>query len=199
MKRISTLAVLVLCSAFFSSNAFSGDNHKHKADHVTGASKHAHKTDAMPPESADYKVFTVDGVKNYIVKYDDKMYRGGEIQTEAGAKALKDRGIKTIVSITPTDEERAMAKKFGFKLVEMEFTKTTGVSADQLKAYLDMVHNEDGPFYVHCHGGNHRAGILAAAYRIHEKKWPKDKALLEFGYLGGSLKNDYVMIASISN
>ena len=204
MKRGSIFLTLSFCFALFtaiSSNAISGDSHHHKkngVDHVSGASKKAHKKAVMPPVSENYKVFKLDGVKNYIVKYDNKMYRGGEMQTKAGAEALKKLGVNTIVSITPTDEERKMTKELGLKLVEIEFNKKEGVSADQLKSFLSMVHKEEGPFYVHCHGGNHRAGILAAAYRIHEQKWSKDKALLEFGYLGGSLKDDFVMIQSIT-
>ncbi|THB73984.1 MAG: hypothetical protein D6B28_02880 [Gammaproteobacteria bacterium] len=203
MRKVSSSLSAIIFTAllvFISSTAYSGDSsksHKKGYDHISGASKIARKK-TMPPKSDDYQVFKIDGVKNYIVKYDEKMYRGGEMQTLAGAKALKKLGIKTIVSITPTDEERKMTKELGLNLVELEFHKTTGVSPEQLKQFLKMVHNEDGPFYVHCHGGNHRAGILASAYRMHELKWSKEKALLEFGFLGGSLKDDYIMIESIT-
>ena len=53
------------------------------------------------------------------------------------------------------------------------------------------------PLYVHCHGGTHRAGVLGVAYRIHKCGWPWEKALLEHGRLGGSLKDDHIMLASI--
>ncbi len=51
-----------------------------------------------------------------------------------------------------------------------------------------------GPLYVHCHGGTHRGGVLMLFVRLHVEGWPLEKALVEFGRLGGDLKGDHPKI-----
>ena len=66
-----------------------------------------------------------------------------------------------------------------------------------LDLYLDTIRSDSGPFYVHCHGGTHRGGILGMAYRMYVQNWTYEKALIEFGLLGGSLMKDYKMIQAV--
>ena len=167
-----------------------------RADAVTKASE-ANDATQLPPVGETYEVIGfVTGLNGYVIKYDDVFYRGGDIASDEGAKVLKEKGIKTIVSVTPTDLERLLAKKYGMELVEVLFEKT-GVPAEALESYVKKIKAGEGPFYVHCHGGSHRAGTLAAAYRIHKQGWEFDKAIIEFGRLGGSLKDDHALLESI--
>lgn len=160
-------------------------------DGVTGASK-KYDNIAFPPDSDTYEVVgVVDGLSNFVVKYDDNFYRGGIPWSETGYEKLRDMGVKTIISVVPDNTERAMAQAFGLKLVEIPFDKANGVSPELLQQYLAALDTQPGPFYVHCQGGTHRAGTLGAAYRYHKQGWNKDKALVEYGRLGGELmKND---------
>jgi len=152
----------------------------------------------LPPASDAYHVYaSVDGIKNYVVKYDDNYYRGGDLLSESGAKNLKEMfGIKTIISVTPNNLEKRIAQEYGLGLVEFEFTNK-GFDLETLNKYLTILDENQGPFYVHCHGGTHRAGSLGAAYRIHKLGWDQDKALVEFGRLGGDLKADNDLVESI--
>lgn len=81
--------------------------------------------------------------------------------------------------------------------MEMPFDKKTGLPPADLKRYLALFTKDNMPIYVHCHGGTHRDGTLGVAYRVHTCGWDWDKALLEHARLGGSLKDDHVMLESI--
>ena len=46
--------------------------------------------------------------------------------------------------------------------------------------FLAAVDAGPTPVYVHCMGGDLRAGILAAHYRIHREGWTFDRAIEEY-------------------
>ncbi len=152
----------------------------------------------LPPKGYDYEVLGVkDGLKSWAVKYDGVLLRGGEIHADSAAAAFKDWGVKTVISIVPGDKERDFCKRHNLALVEIPFAKTKGPSAADLKLFLDTVRKGAGAFYVHCVGGAHRGGILGVAYRVHVLQWPYERALVEFGRLGGSLKDDHAMLEAV--
>ena len=134
----------------------------------------------LPPAGDTYKVVGYrPGIRFYVIQYNDKIYRGGDILSREGADALKALGIKTIVAVTPTSEERALAKEYGFTLVEIPFGQDDMTKA-HLDRFLDAVEKCPAPVYVHCFGGDLRAAILVANYRIHREGWSFDKALDEY-------------------
>jgi protein tyrosine/serine phosphatase len=168
-------------------------------DAVSGATVYEHDPSAkMPPPSDTYEVLgQLEGLKSYAVKYDDYFYRGGEFFSEDGPETLRKLGIRTIISITPNDMEREAAREYGFNLVEMDFSKKKGLTEADLEKLLETFENDKGPVYIHCHGGTHRGGILGMVYRVHRLGWKWEKALMEFGRLGGSLRDDHIMLESI--
>jgi len=165
------------------------------ADATTGASPGmSGKKYALPPAGETYTVMgEVDGLAAYAIKYDDRLYRGGQLTSQAGLDALKKWGVATIVTITPTEDERKYVKEAGIKLVELPFEKTKLTDKD-LTEFLAAVKASEGPVYVHCHGGTHRAGALCLAYRLATDGWDYNKAAVEFGRLGGDLKADHPML-----
>ena len=170
-------------------------------DDITNASpkdyKHASVT--LPPASDDYIVHgEKPGIKNFVIQYDNNLYRGGKPTSPEGVNILKDMGIKTIVSITPTDMEREEAKKHGIKLVEISVDKKEGISQKDLNRYIDLFSTKDNlPIYVHCNGGSHRAGTMGTAYRVHKNGWKWERAVKEFDNLGGSPDDDIIILNSI--
>jgi len=166
-----------------------------KVDAVSGATHSAKKKITLPPEGESYDISGVlPGLKNYVVKYDDNVYRGGDILEPSAGKTLRKLGVKTIISITPNEYEREFCREYKFELVEMPFKKDTGVSEEDVNRFLETIRTGEGAFYVHCYGGTHRAGILGAAYRIFILNWPVEKALEEYDVLGGDFETDRPMI-----
>ncbi len=169
-----------------------------KPDAVTQATYKVIENPVLPPDVGEYEVIgTVEGLNNFVVRYDARLIRGGQPLSGKGMKALKKWGVTTILSVSPDDILRKYAQDHDLKLVDLAFDKAGGVPAETLATFLDAVRGGDGPFYLHCIGGTHRAGALGLAYRLHVSEWEQGKALIEFGRLGGDLKGDHAMIESV--
>jgi protein tyrosine phosphatase (PTP) superfamily phosphohydrolase (DUF442 family) len=140
----------------------------------------------LPVAGESYKVIGYKpGIRFYVIQYNDKLYRGGDILTHQGMDALKALGIKTIVAVTPRAEEREWAKEYGMKYVEIPFG-WYDMKKQDLDKFLATVDAGPTPIYVHCLGGDLRAGILAAHYLIYRESWSVEKALDEYYRLDAS-------------
>ncbi|MDH3982130.1 MAG: hypothetical protein OES84_04435 [Kiritimatiellaceae bacterium] len=174
-------------------------NHVAETDGTTGATKVYGKNEiVLPPPSGDYEVLgSQKGLKGFAIRYDGKLYRGGEPYDDSAAQTLHDWGVKTIISITPTELERKFCHDHGFQLIEIPFSKTKGPTVADLNRFKNTIQTGSGPFYMHCVGGSHRGGVLGVTYRTHLLDWPYEKALVEYGRLGGDLKGDHNMLEAV--
>lgn len=173
-----------------------------KADAVSGATPAyiGGERGTLPPTNSDYQVLGVkEGIKSWAIKYDDKLLRGGEFYADSAAAALKSWGVNTVISIAPSDKERAFCKAHGLTLVEIPFNKALGPTPADIRRFLDTVQTGTAPFYVHCVGGTHRGGVLGVAYRVHVQHWSFDRALVEYGRLGGDLREDHLHLETVKN
>lgn len=197
IMKVATQAISI---AFLSlaTTLFSCTHSTEKTDVVSGATI-PHDLIVLPPTNSYYRVLGhLEGLNNHIVKYNDNFYRGGQIYIEdLAVEALSECKIKTIISITPTDAERAFCASNGFFLIEIPFENKVGPTPKDYQHYAAALKNGKGPFYIHCKGGSHRAGILSAAYRIQFQDWSFDQALIEYGRLGGDLKTDHAMLQTL--
>jgi len=160
-----------------------------KVDGVTTASTRAAPQKPGPDDK--YKLLgTFTGIKSTIIQYDNKLYIGGMLYSENGYKTLKDIGIRTIISFLPTSEERSLAKKHGFKLVEIDINQSTGITKEQIKTFEKAIEKSPAPFYLHCFNGFPLSAAFGARYRMKYCKWNKKRALKEFVKLGGHLVLD---------
>jgi protein tyrosine phosphatase (PTP) superfamily phosphohydrolase (DUF442 family) len=140
----------------------------------------------LPPAGDTYTVVGYEpGIRFYVVKYDDGLYRGGDIMSKEGFESLKKLGIKTIIATNPQPEEKAMAGEFGMKYVEIPFGPFD-LTKEKLDAFMAAVAAGPAPVYVKSLGGDRDAAILAAHYRIHHDGWTADKAIDEFLRLQGN-------------
>ena len=147
-----------------------------------------------PPEGDAYKIIGYrPGIRYYVVQYTPKLYRGGDILSPEGAQSLRDLGIKTIVCIDPSDQERALARAYGFWLAELPFG-TVDLTRAHLDQFLTVLRTCPGPVYVHCFGGDLRAGILLAHYRIHKQGWSYERALTEYQRLDANVYDSAVLV-----
>jgi len=167
-------------------------------DAVSRATYPAEADVTLPPRGETYKLIGRQvGFLNFVVRYDDRLYRGGQLVSDGGIKTLRKWGVRTILSVTPDDSERKYVAAAGLKLVELPLDKQKPVPKQTLRKFLDTIEAERGRFYLHSLSGCRRAGALAAAYRIHVGGWEFDKAVFEFGRLGGCLKDDHKLLESI--
>jgi protein tyrosine phosphatase (PTP) superfamily phosphohydrolase (DUF442 family) len=192
MLKIYLIVAIAMAAALSSCR-----HHPDSVDVVSGATI-PHDQIILPPTNSHYQVLGHrEGLNGYVVKYDDAFYRGGQVYIEdLAAEALQEYDIKTIVSITPSDAERAFCAANGFALIEIPFDKS-GPSVADYQNFIQALETSAPPYYIHCKGGSHRAGILSAAYRIQLQDWSLEQALLEYGRLGGDLKSDHAMLETL--
>ena len=119
-------------------------------------------------------------VKNFG-QMDTNYFRGGQPKKD-DYKALADLGIKTIVDLRndPTDYEKPMAEALGMKYINIPMDDAEYPSDGALAAFLETINDPaNGPMYVHCKGGKHRAGVTGAVYRFTKYGWDYDKVMQE--------------------
>ena len=201
MKRQLTSFVVIL---FFvaSSVMAAGCRKKRATGPVSGipadSLKSSRQAVTLPPDSAMYKVIgVVDGIDMFVVQYDQRLFRGGDPYSAQAFEFFKQRGIATIISVTPDDRERDLTRRYGMTLVEIPFDRLVGPTPGDLEKFIDTIKKGQGPFFLHCRSGARRAGALGVAYRMHFLKWPYENALVEFSLLGGRFKDDHGMLTRV--
>jgi protein tyrosine/serine phosphatase len=112
---------------------------------------------------------------------DENFYRGARPKPEQ-LKDLAALGIKTVIDLTDNTREREepAVVAAGMRYVNIPIVDKAYPSAEQVSAFLKVANDPaTGKFYVHCAGGRHRTGIMAAVYRFHHDKWNYDQAYAE--------------------
>ncbi|MFN8671107.1 MAG: tyrosine-protein phosphatase [Candidatus Sericytochromatia bacterium] len=121
-------------------------------------------------------------------KVNNTLYRGG-LPTETDLQALKNFGVKTIVSFRglgdPNEkfqvaEEEKLTKALGMKFLNIQVPFDTPVSETTIKEFFKQVTTKaNQPLFVHCKGGRDRTGTMVALYRIQYEKYNATKAIEE--------------------
>lgn len=154
----------------------------------------------LPPRGETYDVLGWQaGLSGPAVRYDSRLYRGGKITRARGLATLKQWGVRTIISATPDDTERRLARQAGLRLVEVPFTFRTGLSSELQERFLRAVTDTENPgaIYLHCQSGCHRAGLLGVLYRMHVSGWDYHKAVTEYALLGGNVPKSHRLLQSL--
>src|SRR6476620_1548488 len=110
---------------------------------------------------------------------DERFFRGGR----TGKKdfdTLKAIGVDTIIDLTDNSpEEQGLAEAAGLKYVNIGIKDKSYPTDEAVALFLKTVNDPaTGKFYVHCAGGRHRTGDMAAVYRFQEG-WDYDKVYQE--------------------
>jgi tyrosine-protein phosphatase SIW14 len=112
---------------------------------------------------------------------DARLYRGGQPDA-AGFERLRQLGIRTIVNLRHTDDERELVESMGFRYVALPthlrpFGVGGGLRDEVVQRFFELVDDPaNGPIYVHCRRGADRTGTLVAMYRIARQGWSVDAA-----------------------
>ena len=113
------------------------------------------------------------------------IYRGAQPAPE-GYTSLKGMGIRTVINLNTAFSEKAAVEAAGMRSIEIpvEFAKKgSRAKVDQVVALMADPANQ--PVFVHCSQGQDRTGIVVAAYRLKERRWPQidAEAEMEFFWL----------------
>src|SRR5262245_26420161 len=131
----------------------------------------------------------VEGVTNFG-RVTDLYYRGGKV-TKEGVRNLHAMGVRTIIDLTGDRKEEEHARQLGMKF--HAFSMDGGERPDDAKvdAILKILTEAKEPVYAHCAAGKHRAGTIAALYRIRVQGWTPGKAWEEQQSYGFGSASDH--------
>jgi atypical dual specificity phosphatase len=97
-----------------------------------------------------------------------KLAGSGRPQSEAELKALKEEGIRAIVSLTGTPLNPNIVKKFGFEYLHSHMSAEPTVEQfREIVRFVERMNAQSKPVLVHCGEGIGRTGTVLAAYLIY--------------------------------
>lgn len=112
---------------------------------------------------------------------DEQFYRGARPKPE-DLKSLAALGIKTVIDLTDNsmEREKPAVEAAGMRYVNIPIVDKKSPSAAQINEFLKIAGDPaTGKFYVHCAGGRHRTGLMAAVFRFNHDNWNFDQAYAE--------------------
>jgi protein tyrosine/serine phosphatase len=149
-----------------------------------------------------YEIQEFNGVRGgKIVKIDDNIYRGGTpiIYDENGSivsnaiPKLKEKGIKTVISMMhpdydqpkSTEIEEKLCQKEGINFHFIELDEEKEPSSEKISKIMGILRNkENHPVYFHCFNGRDRVGLVTALYRTQLQGGNASDAVAEIKELG---------------
>ena len=112
---------------------------------------------------------------------DERFYRGARPKAD-DLQSLSALGIHTIIDLTDNSKEKEQpaVEAAGMRYVNIPIVDRKNPSAEQINQFLQLVNDPaTGKFYVHCAGGRHRTGVMAAVYRFNQYNWNYDQVYAE--------------------
>ena len=112
---------------------------------------------------------------------DQNFYRGARPKAE-DFRSLAALGVHTIIDLTDNSKEKEQpaVEAAGMRYVNIPIVDKKNPTAAQISEFLRITNDPaTGKFYVHCAGGRHRTGVMAALYRFNHDHWNYDQAYAE--------------------
>jgi len=112
---------------------------------------------------------------------DERFYRGARPDAK-DLRSLAAIGIHTVIDLTDNsrEKEQPAVEAAGMRYVNIPIVDKKNPSAAQVDEFLKVVNDPaTGKFYVHCAGGRHRTGVMAALYRFNHDHWNYDQVYAE--------------------
>jgi protein tyrosine phosphatase (PTP) superfamily phosphohydrolase (DUF442 family) len=126
----------------------------------------------------------VAGVANFAV-VSPALSRGAQ-PTREGFRGLRERGIRTIVSLRWGHDDDTTLARLGLKSYRLRSKQWHPETEDVVRAMKVILTPEYQPVFVHCQAGKDRTGLVVAVYRILVDGWSVDDAIAERKAFGAS-------------
>lgn len=109
-------------------------------------------------------------------KLHERVISGGQPDGESAFKALRELGVKTIISVDGAKPDVELAGKYGLRYVHLPHGYD-GVPDDRAMELAKAVRDLPGPIFIHCHHGHHRSPAAASVACVGAGLFEPDQAL----------------------
>jgi len=148
---------------------------------------------------AVYSYYRQANMRNFHVVREGVLYRSGQMSLSGLKDAIRDHGIKTVVTLRdayyPDDPAPDLAEENYCKSEEINYVRISprtwwapdgSVPADEgVRRFLSVMDNEENfPVLVHCYAGIHRTGAFCAVFRMEYDHWTNEHATTELRACG---------------
>jgi len=128
-------------------------------------------------------VYNLPGLNN-VGRVAPGVLRGAAVGKD-GYATLKALGVKTVIDLRTTENEREQVEAAGMTAIAIPIR----MSRNGLKEKVDrvvalMADTANQPVYIHCRHGQDRTGIVIAAYRMKQQGWSQVAAETEMQAFG---------------
>jgi tyrosine-protein phosphatase SIW14 len=106
------------------------------------------------------------------------LYRGGQ-PTPAGLARLRDSGVRTVVNVRDSDDDREEAATLGLERRQQSMSPWKPRDADVAWFLAIACDPAQQPVFLHCQQGSDRTGYLIAMYRVVVEGWDRERAIEE--------------------
>jgi protein tyrosine phosphatase (PTP) superfamily phosphohydrolase (DUF442 family) len=114
------------------------------------------------------------GIDNFY-QLSARVYSGAAPEGDEAFAALKNLGIKTIITVDGAKPEVETARRFGLQYAHLPIGYD-GVPASQALRLVKAAETLPGPIFVHCHHGLHRGPAGAAVICLATEGWTPEEA-----------------------
>jgi protein tyrosine phosphatase (PTP) superfamily phosphohydrolase (DUF442 family)/cytochrome c556 len=128
--------------------------------HLSGTAHDAAKEVELLPRTPE----ELPGLHN-VFRLSDTILSGSEPHGPEGLAAIRDLGVRTILSVDGKEPDAEAAAALGLRYVHIPI-QYSGFSDGELAEITKTFRELEGPFYVHCFHGKHRGPAAAAVGRV---------------------------------
>lgn len=129
------------------------------------------------------KIYGLRGLSN-VGKVSPAIFRGSQPLPE-GYITLKKMGIKTVINLRTSKNEKKVVESTGMRSIEIPMNVLSDVNVETVNRIIEIMADPiNQPVYIHCKLGQDRTGVVVAAYRMKVDGWSLSEAEAEMQAFG---------------
>lgn len=129
------------------------------------------------------RLYNLPGLSN-VGRVAPGVLRGAQ-PDKAGYATLKAMGVRTVLDMRTSENEKAQVEAAGMRAVAIPIEMTRDGLKDRVDRVVALMADPANlPVYVHCRHGQDRTGIVVAAYRMKQQGWSLADAETEMQAFG---------------
>lgn len=140
---------------------------------ILGLAMCLHAASASPTSSP--QALDLPGIENSF-RVTARIYSGGQPTGEASFARLRELGIKTVLSVDGAKPDVEAATKFGLRYIHLPLGYG-GISTNDALRLIKAAAVAEGPIFVHCHHGRHRAAAAVGVICQGTEGWIPGQAV----------------------